>query len=501
MARKDTVLKIENLTKSFGAVRANDHVHMELHKGEILAILGENGSGKTTLINMIAGIYFPDEGNIYVNEKPVCIKTPKDAYQLGIGVVHQHFKLVNRMNAVENIEICLNAKEKKKAIRERMMALAEKYGFSINPDKKVCDMSVSEKQTVEIVKVLMKGANILILDEPTAVLTPQEAESLFQVMRMMKEDGKAIVIITHKLQEVLSISDTVLIMRKGMYVDTIETAKADEQVLTEKMVGRAVKLSLECPAVSNKKKLVSLKDVSCNDKMGLPILENISFDIYSGEILGVAGIAGSGQKELCEVLAGIERPKNGQVLYYDAKEQETVRGRNNIRIGFVPEDRLGMGLVSSADMVDNMMLRSYREGKSFFINRKQPLLQAKELIEQLEIATPGVNTPVRMLSGGNVQKILLGREIKQKPELLIVSYPVRGLDINSSYTVYHLLNKEKQNGTAIVFVGEDLDVLMGLSDRIMILSDHGISGIVKTSETSKKEIGYLMTKSREGVAK
>lgn len=498
----EVVLETKNLCKSFGAVMVNDKINLTLHRGEIMAVLGENGSGKTTLINMIGGIYYPDSGSIYYENKRVEIRSPKDADRLGIGVVHQHFKLVSSMDAVENIEIALSDKEyKNKAdIRKRITDVAKKYGFTVNPDKKICDMSVSEKQTVEIIKAIIKGAEILILDEPTAVLTPQESSSLFNVIRSMKKDGKSIIIITHKLQEVLDISDNVYIMRKGRYIDTLKTSETDENELACKMVGKTVTLQIARTSYEKKKTVLSVHNISCLSDDKTVGLSDVSFDLKLGEILGIAGISGSGQKELCECIDGIREVTSGKIKYYAEEGNFDItnkkpewRRKNKTGFGFVPEDRLGMGLIASSDMVDNMVLKSYKDEAGAFLHRKKAADIAKYLIKKLDIATPGIHTPVRMLSGGNVQKVLLGREIEAGRDVLIVSYPVRGLDINSSYMIYNLLDEERKRGTAIIFVGEDLDVLMALSDRIMVMADHRIAGITDARTVTKDYLGSLMT--------
>ena len=498
----DVVLETKGLCKSFGDAKANDNINLKLHRGEIMAVLGENGSGKTTLINMLAGTYYPDSGEIFYNGKKVCIRSPKDADRLGIGVVHQHFQLVSEMSATENIEIALPDKsfKNKAEVRQKISDIAKQYGFRINPDKRVCEMSVSEKQTVEIIKALIKGAELLILDEPTAVLTPQESRSLFEVLRAMRSGGKSIIIITHKLQEVLDISDTVYIMRKGKYVDEISTKDTDEQELACKMVGKTVALKIERTKYSNSKKVLELDNVSCLSDDKTQGLKNISFELYSGEILGVAGISGSGQRELCESIAGIRDTTGGSIKYYseegifDLTNKDTEwRNKRKISFGYVPEDRLGMGLIASSDMVDNMLLKNYKNSAGAFLNRKKAFETAEYLMKRLQIAAPGVNTPVRLLSGGNVQKVLLGRELEQSRDVLIVSYPVRGLDINSSYTVYSLLNEERKKGTAVIFVGEDLDVLMSISDRIMVLADGELTGIIDAENAQKDFIGSLMT--------
>ena len=497
-------IELKGVTKVFGQIVANKDVNLQVKKGEILAILGENGSGKTTLMNMLSGIYFPDEGQIYVNGEEVVIKSPRDAFKYGIGMVHQHFKLVDVFIATENIVLGINDKEKfniKKA-EKKVKEITDKYGFDINLESKVYEMSVSEKQTVEIVKVLYRGAQTLILDEPTAVLTPQETEKLFDVLRRMKEDGKSIIIITHKLHEVMALTDRVAVLRKGEYIGTVDTKTATEQSLTEMMVGKKVSLNIERTAPVNPQDRIELKNVTTLNAEGVKAIDNLSFTIRSGEILGIAGIAGSGQRELLETIAGLQRPENGEIIYY-SPEGETVDLKAKtptqikelgVRLSFVPEDRLGMGLVGNMDIIDNMMLRSYKKGNSAFLDRKDPKKLAEKIIESLEVVTPGATTPVRRLSGGNVQKVLVGREIAANPKVLMAAYPVRGLDINSSYMIYNLLTKQKENGVAVVFVGEDLDVLVELCDRIMVINSGKITGMLDGRNTTKEEIGLLMTK-------
>lgn len=501
-------VKMQHVTKTFGKVTANKDVSLELRNGEILALLGENGSGKTTLMNMLSGIYFPDHGEIEIHGEPVTIRSPKDAYDLGIGMVHQHFKLVDVMTAAENIVLGLGKKGtvNRGRINQQVLELASRYGFEVDPAKKIYNMSVSEKQTVEILKVLFRGADILILDEPTAVLTPQEIEKLFTVLGNMKKDGKSIIIITHKLGEVMTISDRVAILRKGEYIGTADTGSTNQQELTEMMVGRPISLAIERPRSTGKETRLEVIGLTCLNGEGVNALDNVSFTTYSGEILGVAGIAGSGQKELCEAIVGLCPTIAGSVLYSGACQdgecvkRERILGlkpdeivKKGISMAFVPEDRLGMGLVADMDMTDNVMLRNYKENKGPFVDRKTPRKMAKNLIEELDIATPGVDMPVKRMSGGNIQKVLLGREIAFSPSVLIVAYPVRGLDINSSYRIYDLLNVQKKKGVSVIFIGEDLDVLMELSDRIMVLCGGRVSGIVDPRETTKEEIGLMMT--------
>ncbi len=496
------------ITKDFGKGLANDNITLEIYKGEILSLLGENGSGKTTLMNMLSGIYFPDSGKIYVNGKEVSIASPRDAFDLHIGMIHQHFKLVDVFTAAENIVLGLNEHVKLdlKSVRAAVKDICARYGFNIDPDKKVYDMSVSEKQTLEIVKVLYRGADILILDEPTAVLTPQETDRLFAVMRNMKADGKSIVIITHKLHEVMEISDRVVVLRKGKYIGDIATADTNPQQLTDMMVGKSVTLNIDRPEPKYLKERLVVKNLTVLDADGVKKLSNLSFTAYGGEILGIAGISGSGQKELLEAIAGLQKPEEGASIRFtppDKQETELV-GKNpediykqGVSLAFVPEDRFGMGLVGSMDIVDNVMLRSYKEGVSPLADRKHPKERAEKIVEELEVVTPGLSTPLRKLSGGNVQKILVGREIASEPALLMTAYAVRGLDINTSYTIYHLLNEQKARGAAVVYVGEDLDVLLELCDRILVLCAGQLSGIVDGRGAKKEEVGLLMTRLAE----
>ena len=502
---KPIALEMKNVSKYFGSLAANKNVDLTVYRGEILAVLGENGCGKTTLMNMIAGIYFPDGGNIYINGEEVVIRSPKDAFDHGIGMIHQHFKLVDLFTAAENIVLGVDGDGHYdiKDVNRKVSEIADKYGFRIDPKKKIYEMSVSEKQTVEILKVLYRGADILILDEPSAVLTPQETEKLFAVLRRMREDGKSILIITHKLHEVMSISDRVAVLRKGEHIATVETAETTESQLTEMMVGKKVELNINRPEPKNVCDRLEVKNINMVDADGIKVLDNVSFTARAGEILGIAGIAGSGQRELLESIAGLCHLESGEIIYHNPKTQisENLIGKDpvsiremGVRLSFVPEDRLGMGLVGNMDIVDNMMLRSYRKGNSMFVDRKKPKDLAEKIIKELEVATPGTSTPVRRLSGGNVQKVLVGREIAASPTVLMAAYPVRGLDINSSYTIYDLLTQQKEKGVSVVFVGEDLDVLVELCDRIIVICAGKITGELDGRTTTKEEIGLLMTK-------
>ena len=502
METKVAAVSMKNVTKTFGSVVANEKVDLDIYKGEILALLGENGSGKTTLMNMLAGIYYPDEGQIFINGKEEVIKTPKDALNLGIGMVHQHFKLIDVLTATENIILGLEGKLNIKEASKKIEAICEKYGFEVDPKQKIYDMSVSQKQTVEIVKVLYRGADILILDEPTAVLTPQETEKLFRVLRKMRDDGKAIIIITHKMHEVESLSDRVAVLRDGRYIGSMATKDTTVTEMTNMMVGHAVTLNIDRPAPVNPKPRIVVKDLSVRSEDGIQKLKNVSFTAKSGEILGIAGISGCGQKELLEAIAGLQPVETGTIEYVeDDGHEEPLLGKDPLKIAemgvslsFVPEDRLGMGLVANMDLADNMMLRSFRKGRTPFTNRRPSRKLAESVVKELEVVTPGIATPVRRLSGGNVQKVLVGREIASAPTVLLTAYAVRGLDINSSYTIYDLLNEQKKKGVAVIFVGEDLDVMVELCDKIMVLCGGEVSGIVDARKTDKNEVGLMMTR-------
>ncbi len=560
---KELALQLRGITKRFGTkVVANKNVDLDVYRGEILAVLGENGCGKTTLMNMIAGIYYPDEGQILIDGREVVIRSPKDAFSHGIGMVHQHFKLVDLFTAAENVVLGVEKKGRYniREVNAEVAAIADRYGFRLDPTKKVYDLSVSEKQTVEIIKVLYRGADILILDEPTAVLTPQEITRLFDVIRRMKADGKSVIIITHKLNEVLEVSDRVAILRKGEHIATVNTKDTNEAELTEMMVGKKISLNIQRSDPVDAMPRLVVEGLNLKNPEGLQVLKDITFTANGGEILGIAGIAGSGQRELLESISGLQPLESGTILFHNPKKDKPVtffhkslrrvkelaaegafhdRNMNDVsfagmrnkairkwvqdgdvlfredeiinlrdktpleirqlgvRLSFVPEDRLGMGLVGSMGITDNMMLRSYRKGKAGFLNRKKPRELAEEIIRDLEVNTPGVNTPVRRLSGGNVQKVLVGREIAFTPKVLMAAYPVRGLDINSSYVIYNLLNRQKENGVAVIFVGEDLDVLLELCDRIMVMNSGRITGMLDARTASKEEIGLMMTRTEQ----
>jgi len=492
-------IEMRRISKSFGSARANINIDLTVENGEIHALLGENGAGKSTLMNMLSGIYRPDSGSIFVNGEEVHFTSPKESIAIGIGMIHQHFKLVDVMTAADNITLG-SGKDfvvNKKKIERKIIELSDKYGLDINPRKKVYEMSVGEKQTLEIVKVLYRGARILIMDEPTAVLTPQEIDKLFAIIRNMKNEGCAIVIITHKLGEVMEISDRITVLRRGESIGTLITRETEIPTLIEMMVGRRVDLSIHRePAITgDREPMLRIDGITVVDNDKKQALDGVSFNLFGGEILGVAGIAGSGQKELCETIAGLQAAEKGRIYF----EGENILGKSpreiiklGIRMGFIPEDRLGMGLVSTMDIVHNIILKEYQNQKGIILKRGPSAEKAKKIVERLDILTPSIYTPVAKLSGGNIQKVLLGREIDSDPKVLITAYPVRGLDIGASYRIYDLLAEQKAAGVGVIFIGEDLDVLIELCDRILVLSSGKITGILTAAHASKSEIGYLM---------
>ncbi|MEG0753107.1 MAG: ABC transporter ATP-binding protein [Angelakisella sp.] len=499
MATTIPAVRLSGITKTFGTVVANNNVSLDIFPGEIHALLGENGCGKSTLVNVLSGIYAPDCGSVEIDGKHCHFSAPADAIKAGVGMVHQHFKLVEVLTATENIVL---GQHDGLMIRSRNLAgkineICEKYGLAVTPDKKIYDMSVGEKQTVEILKVLYRGARILILDEPTAVLTPQETANLFNILRNMKREGCSIIIITHKLGEVMDISDRVTVLRKGESIATVETANTNPMELTEMMVGRPIDLEIERPEYTGERvTILRVKDLTATDADGVKLLDNISFHLHRGEILGVAGIAGSGQKELCETIAGLDENHNTGYLEFLG---ESIRGlspkeiiKRGISMSFIPEDRLGMGLVAGMSIVDNVLLKTYGKRKGLFVDRKEGTRLADHIIKKFDISTPSRWHAVKKLSGGNIQKVLLGREIDLNPQLLITAYPVRGLDIGASYNIYEVLGEQKKAGVGVLFIGEDLDVLMALCDRIVVLSGGAVMDIVDPTEVTKEDIGMLM---------
>lgn len=492
------LVELKKIRKAFGSVKANDGVDLAAHDGEIHAILGENGSGKSTLMNVLCGLYAPDEGEILVNGKPTVFRSPKDAMKSGIGMIHQHFKLVDALCAWENIvggtggRIFLN----RKRIIADIRTLCETYHFQLEPEKKVRRMTIGEKQTVEIVKALYRGARLLILDEPTAVLTEQEAERLFEILREMKARGNAVILITHKLQEVMAVSDRVTVLRAGKSVDSGLTKNYTPEKLAELMVGHEIDLALPYTRMpkERQKPMLVIRNLHLTGKDGGTKLDVDALDVHTCEILGIAGVADSGQRELCEAITGIEKASGS--IRLNGVELNGLNpvsmAKRNIRIGYVPEDRLGMGLAVGMSISDNVALRDYRSARGLLLDRRSAEEAASRLIRDYGVSTPGTGEAIQRLSGGNIQKVLLGREIGRGAELLIVAYPVRGLDIGASDFIFGKLNEEKQRGTAVLMIGEDLDALLGVCDRIAVLHNGKLMGVVDAKRTTKERLGLMM---------
>lgn len=496
--QRTKAVEMQNISKSFGSIKANENVDLTIYEGEIHALLGENGAGKSTLMNMLSGIYSPDSGSIFVYGQKQNFTSPSEPIELGIGMIHQHFKLIDVLNAKENIILGQKGKPiiRGKMLSKEIRSISDQYRLDIDPNKKVYNMSVGEKQTLEIIKVLYRGAKILIMDEPTAVLTPQEIKRLFKIMRNMKEQGNSIIIITHKMNEVMEISDKVTVLRKGQAIATVNTKETTSKELVEMMVGKTVELAIDRPkSPRSKQPMLELDEVTVLDHEKRYALKDVSLNVFGGEILGVAGLAGSGQKELCETIAGLMKTNSGRIYFQgenivDKSPREIIN--LGVRMGFIPEDRLGMGLVGSMDIVDNIMLKDYQSRPGIFINKKEMVPKAEEIVQRLEIVTPGLDQPVRKMSGGNIQKVLLGREIDSNPKLLITAYPVRGLDIGASYKIYDLLNEQKEKGVGVLFIGEDLDILLEICDRIAVIYDGQVTGVMDARSASKEELGVLM---------
>lgn len=495
--KKIPYISIKNLSKTFGKVVANNNMNLDIYGGEIHTLLGENGAGKSTLMNMLSGVYTPDSGSIFIHGSQIKLSSPKCAMNYGVGMIHQHFRLVDEMNGLENIilgkkkGIWFNHNKEIRKIQE----LINKFELTIDIEKKVRNMSINEKQNLEILKVLYRGAKILILDEPTTVFTAEDTKKLFNIMRRMKEQGCAIIFISHKMDEVMEISDKVTVLRKGEVIETLCKENTNPQILTQLMVGKSVELSIEREKLSQGEVILDIQGLNIVNSENIKVVNNMSFHLRSGEVLGVAGIAGNGQKELCEGISGIQKVKSGTITL----QGEDIVGKSpreimncGISMSFIPEDRLGMGLVGTMGMVENLLLKEYHMQKGIFI-RKAPMIEkSKNLLKQFKIKTPSIYHPIKNLSGGNIQKVLVGRELSIEPKVLIMAYPVRGLDINTCYNIYNLINEQKKKGTGILYFGEDLDVLTKLCDRIMVIHNGEIMGILNSDNVSREKIGMMM---------
>ena len=495
------VLEVRNITKRFPGVVANADVNMTLHKGEILALLGENGAGKSTLMNIVYGLYKPTEGDIFVNGKKVVMHSPKDAIALGIGMVHQHFQLVPVMTVAENImlgaESVKNGLLDIKKVAADVQALSHRYHLDVDPYAIVEDLPVGVQQRVEIIKALYRDAEILILDEPSAVLTPQEIEGLFEIMKLLKDEGKSIIFISHKLKEVLYISDRIVVLRGGRVVGETTPDQATQESLAAMMVGREVLLTVDKKPAQPADVVLDVKNLTARDELGEPALRGVSFQVRSGEILGVAGVQGNGQTELVEVITGLRKATGGDVFISNEKMTNasprtiTQKGQSS----HVPEDRHAYGMVASYSVADNLVLNTYNLppfSKGITINRPAIIDHAKKLIKIFDVRTPSPLTPGGSLSGGNQQKMVVAREFSRPSKLLIAAQPTRGIDVGSIEFIHNQIVSKRDEGVAVLLVSSELDEIMALSDRIAVMYKGEIIDIVPREEATRENIGLLM---------
>ncbi len=489
-------LELRNITKRFPGVVANDAVSLEVKAGEVLALLGENGAGKSTLISILYGLYRPEEGQILLEGKPVQIASPRHALQLGIGLVPQHPLLVSRHTVAENLALGSSGLFPAGRIAPKIEQLAAQYGLTVDPKAKISQLSPGEKQRVEILRSLLGGARVLILDEPTSVLTPQEAESLFAVMRNLREAGKSLIFISHKLEEVLSITDRIVVLRRGKVVGGLATKDATKQKLAELMVGRNVDFSRKRQPVQIGAPILEVSNLSAKNSRGLEALKNVSFTLAQGQVLGVAGVAGNGQSELIEVLAGLHPPSSGQVKFEGTDLEPNPAKRFEAGIAHIPEDRIHMGTVPTMTVAENLSLRQYSQAP-LSNNGIRDLIaletNAKEKILEYTIATPSSQTPSRLLSGGNIQKVILARELGANAKLILAVHPTYGLDIGATDQVHSVLLERTKSGAAVLLVSEDLEELLSLSDQIAILYHGQLKGPFPVTEITREQIGLYMT--------
>ena len=496
----ENVIEMREITKIFGQFVANDKINLHLRRGEIHALLGENGAGKSTLMNMLAGLLEPTSGEIAVNGQVVKLDSPSKAASLGIGMVHQHFMLVEAFTVAENIilgsEITKNGVlDIKKAIQE-IKELSEKYGLAVDPSAKVEDISVGAQQRVEILKTLYRGADILIFDEPTAVLTPAEIDELMIIMKNLVKEGKSIILITHKLDEIRAVSDRVTVIRRGKSIETVEIAGATNQDLAEMMVGRSVSFTTEKNPPQPKEVILSIKDLVVNENRGIPAVKNLSLDVRAGEIVGIAGIDGNGQSELIQAITGLRKVKSGTI---NIKGKDVVglppRKITEMKVSHVPEDRHRDGLVLDMTISENIALQTYYKeplSKNGILNYTNIHNYARKLMEEFDVRAANDYVPASALSGGNQQKAIIAREVDRDPDLLIVSQPTRGLDVGAIEYIHKRLIGERDKGKAVLVVSFELDEILNLSDRIDVIHDGKIQGIVTPAETNKQELGILM---------
>ncbi len=494
------VVELKQITKRFPGIVANDSISIKLHKGEIHALLGENGAGKSTLMNILFGLYQPDEGTIEMGGNPVQIDSPNKAIDLGIGMVHQHFKLVQPFTVTENIVLGSEPRKGlkinyKKAAAE-VQRLSEQYGLQVNPNAKIEDISVGMQQRVEIIKTLYRGADILIFDEPTAVLTPQEISELLDIMKRLVAEGKSIILITHKLKEIMQIADTVTIIRRGKVIDTVKTSETTPNELAEKMVGRRVSFKVDKKLAQPGQTVLEMNKVISKNKDGIHVLNELNLQVKAGEILGIAGVDGNGQSELIEALTGLRKVDSGSIRLLGTElANQPPRKISEAGVSHIPEDRHKHGLVLDFSMSENMVLETYYQApysKNGFLNKDAIEKQAKSLIEKFDVRTPDIHTKARSLSGGNQQKAIIAREIDKNPDLLIAAQPTRGLDVGAIEFVQKQLIAQRDQGKAVLLISFELDEIMNVSDRIAVIYEGKIVGEVLPEETNDQELGLMM---------
>lgn len=496
----ENVIEMRDITKVFGGFVANDKINLHLRKGEIHALLGENGAGKSTLMNMLAGLLEPTSGEIAVNGQVVNLDSPSKAASLGIGMVHQHFMLVEAFTVAENIilgsELTKNGVLDIAGASKEIKALSERYGLAVDPSAKVADISVGAQQRVEILKTLYRGADILIFDEPTAVLTPSEIDELMAIMKNLVKEGKSIILITHKLDEIRAVSDRVTVIRRGKSIETVEIAGATNADLAEMMVGRSVSFKTEKQASKPKEVVLSIKDLVVNENRGVPAVKNLSLDVRAGEIVGIAGIDGNGQSELIQAITGLRKVESGSIeLKGDSIVGLHPRQITELSVGHVPEDRHRDGLILEMMISENIALQTYYKephSKNGILNYSNITSYAKKLMEEFDVRAASELVPAAALSGGNQQKAIIAREIDRDPDLLIVSQPTRGLDVGAIEYIHKRLIEERDNGKAVLVVSFELDKILNVSDRIAVIHDGKIQGIVSPETTNKQELGVLM---------
>lgn len=498
---KDYVIEMRDITKRFGEFVANDQINLNVKKGEIHALLGENGAGKSTLMNMLAGLLEPTSGEILINGQNVTIESPSKAAQLGIGMVHQHFMLVDAFTVTENIILgseSTNAAgmiDLKNAMAE-ITALSKKYGLDVDPTAKVADISVGAQQRVEIIKTLYRGADLLIFDEPTAVLTPDEITELLKIMKVLVSEGKSIILITHKLEEIRAVADRVTVIRRGKSIETVEVAGATNDDLAEWMVGRSVSFKTEKIAANPKEVILSIENLVVNENRGIPAVKNLSLEVRAGEIVGIAGIDGNGQSELIQAITGLRKVKSGKIsIKGEDVTHYSPRKITELSVGHVPEDRHRDGMILDMTVAENFALQTYYKepiSKNGILNYSKINEKARQLMEEFDVRGAGELIPGKSLSGGNQQKAVIAREIDRNPDLLIVSQPTRGLDVGAIEYIRKRLIAERDKGKAVLVVSFELDEILDVSDRIAVIHDGSIHGIVLPAETTKQELGKLM---------